>query len=87
MNRGLSASRLTINVATISGFSFALGDLARKLITLESQGECPTGRKTTEKITAPHTDRCEGRLFPPEQSLKASTLLAEILAAKPTGFQ
>src|SRR5262249_10990600 len=28
-----------------------------------------------QKITAPHTDRCEGRLFPPEQSWKSSTVL------------
>jgi hypothetical protein len=28
-----------------------------------------------QKITAPHTDRCEGRLFPPEQSWKSLTVL------------
>jgi hypothetical protein len=43
--------------------------------------------KQPKKLPPPTPDRCERRLFPPEQSLKTSTLLAEVLAGKPTGLQ
>jgi len=57
ISRCIDASGSTTNLPTISAVSFALGDLARKLITAESEevGCSPQSNLLIKKFTAPHT--------------------------------
>src|SRR5262249_1508564 len=94
--RCINTSGLAINVAIISLFIPAFGDLERMLTTVESQGDYTEEQKNAPAGAAfllrfreflgskndrpPHQSRYERRLFPPEQSSKTSRLLNELRA-------